>query len=290
MGGPTRTSPHPGSSPRRAHPTRPYPASHRRRSRLHPPRRRSRQPVLLTGISPLRTSLGHRHLQQTVPTLERSLQRPRPRRRHDPPARPPCRSRFPQKRQLPAQRPRPRESANRQHTVTKTPPGEPTYNRWKGVNFQAVLTVCRIVTHRQSVGLLSLHTAQIVVAGVDRHPVEPCRERRLRLVTIRLTEDSEESLLGDVKGRITITEHAKTNTEDTVLVGPHQLVEPANIPTKKPENQIGVVCGSVRHRRRFSPTHATVSPTQPHRPAGSLTARSSTGLGRRSRRLWRRGR
>ena len=141
MGGPTRTSPHPGSSPRRTHPTRPYPASHRRRSRLHPPRRRSRQPVLLTGISPLRTSLGHRHLQQTVPTLERSLQRPRPRRRHDPPARPPCRSRFPQKRQLPAQRPRPRESANRQHTVTKTPPGEPTYNRWKGVNFQAVLTI-----------------------------------------------------------------------------------------------------------------------------------------------------
>ena len=48
---------------------RPHPASHRRRSRLHPLRRRSRPPVLLTGVGPLRTSLGHRHLQQTVPTL-----------------------------------------------------------------------------------------------------------------------------------------------------------------------------------------------------------------------------
>ena len=70
-----------------------------------------------------------------------SLRRPRRHRRHDRPARPPCRSRFPQKRQLPAQRPRPGESANRQHRVTKTRPGGSIFNPWKEVNFQAVLTI-----------------------------------------------------------------------------------------------------------------------------------------------------
>jgi hypothetical protein len=70
-----------------------------------------------------RTSLDDRHLQQTIRTLGRSLRRPGRRRSHDRPGRPPRRSRLPQRRLLPTQRPRPKEHAHRQHTVTKTRPG-----------------------------------------------------------------------------------------------------------------------------------------------------------------------
>ena len=47
---------------------------------------------------------------------------------------------VPQRRLLPTQRPRPRESANRQHRVTKPRPGGSKFNRCQGVNFQPVLT------------------------------------------------------------------------------------------------------------------------------------------------------
>ena len=95
-------------------------------------------PVLSAGIGPLRTSLGDRHLQQTLRTVGRSLWRPRRRRSHDRPAHLPRRSRLPQRRLLPAQRPRPEERAHRQHRVTKARPGRSIFNRCQGVNFQVV--------------------------------------------------------------------------------------------------------------------------------------------------------
>ena len=67
---------------------------------------------------PLRTGLADRHQQQALRPLGRGLRRRRRRRRHDRPARPPRRSHRPQRRQLPAQGPRPRPrptSVNRRH-------------------------------------------------------------------------------------------------------------------------------------------------------------------------------
>jgi hypothetical protein len=55
---------HTGRAPRRARRLGRYPAAHRRRGRLHPLRSRRRQPVLPAHLSPLRTRLDDRHLQQ----------------------------------------------------------------------------------------------------------------------------------------------------------------------------------------------------------------------------------
>ena len=63
----------PRTPPSRAHPPRSHPAARHRRSRLHPLRRRSRQPVLPTRLLPLRARLGHRHLQQALRPLGRSV-------------------------------------------------------------------------------------------------------------------------------------------------------------------------------------------------------------------------
>ena len=100
MGRTPRRRAHPGPTPRRAPPPRPHARSCRRRSRLHPLRSRSREPVLPTRLVPLRT----RQLivtEQAVRPLGRSVRRRRRRRRHDRPARPPRRSHQPQRLPLP---------------------------------------------------------------------------------------------------------------------------------------------------------------------------------------------
>ena len=80
--------------------------------------------------------------QQTVRPLGRNLRRRHRRRRHDRPPRPPRRSHLPQRRQLPAQRPRPREGAHRQHRLTnQTRQGGSIFVRRKGVKIQPPLTV-----------------------------------------------------------------------------------------------------------------------------------------------------
>ena len=68
-----------------------YPLHRHRRSRLHPLRTRSRQPVLPAGVLPLRTRQPHRHQQQALRPLGRGLRRRRRGRRHDRPPRPPRR-------------------------------------------------------------------------------------------------------------------------------------------------------------------------------------------------------
>ena len=57
------------------HPPRPIPTASYRRSRLHPLRSRSCEPVLPTGVQPLRTGLPDRHQQQTVRPLGRGVRR-----------------------------------------------------------------------------------------------------------------------------------------------------------------------------------------------------------------------
>ena len=123
----------------RTGPARPLPAAGRRRSRLHPVRARSREPVLPARQLPLRTRIAHRHLQQAVRPLGRGLRRRRGRRRHDRPPRPPRRSHRSQRRQLPAQRPRPRPRPRSHQRRTMTIKGV-SFQRRQGVNFGAALT------------------------------------------------------------------------------------------------------------------------------------------------------
>ena len=91
-----------------------------------PLRGQGRQPVLRIGLGPLRTGVGHRHLQQALRALGRGVRRRHRRRRHDRPPGPPRRGPQPPRRQLPAQGPRSREGAHR-HSVS-------TPRQW-GVNF-----------------------------------------------------------------------------------------------------------------------------------------------------------
>ena len=123
MGRPPRRRPPRRPPASRAGPARPLPAARRRRGRLHPLRTRSREPVLPARLLPLRTSQPDRHQQQAVRPLGRGLRRRRRRRRHDRPPRPPRRSHRPQRRLLPAQRPRPRPRPRGHHRGTMTNQG-----------------------------------------------------------------------------------------------------------------------------------------------------------------------
>ena len=84
------------------------------------------QPLLPARLLALRTRQPHRHLQQALRTVGRGLRRRRRRGCDDRPARPPRRSRRPQRRLLPAQEPRPRPSARVVNRRRMT----------RGVNFQ----------------------------------------------------------------------------------------------------------------------------------------------------------
>ena len=97
MGRPARRRPPRRPAPRRAGPARPLPLPGRRRSRLHPVRTRSGEPVLPARLLPLRTRQPDRHQQQSLRPLGRGVRRRRRRRRHDRPTRPPRRSRSPSK-------------------------------------------------------------------------------------------------------------------------------------------------------------------------------------------------
>ena len=108
VGRPPRRRPPRRQPPTRAAQTRPLPAAGRRRGRLHPVRARGREPVLPARQLPLRAGVADRHQQQALRPVGRGLRRRRRRSRHDRPPRPPRRSPLPQRRQLPAQRPRPR--------------------------------------------------------------------------------------------------------------------------------------------------------------------------------------
>src|SRR6478609_1912312 len=122
----------------RTHPARPLPIAGHRRGRLHPVRTRSSQPVLPARVVALRTSVGDRHLQQTVRPLGRGVRRRRRGRSHDRPPRPSRRSDRPKRRFLPHQRPRPRASpgiVNRRMNTRGS-----IFNRRKGVNFRPPLT------------------------------------------------------------------------------------------------------------------------------------------------------
>ena len=84
-------------------------------------------------------AVGHRHLQQALRPLGRGLRRRHRRRRHDRPPRPPRRGRQPQRRQLPAQGPRPREGAHRRRSVTTTRGGGSKVDRRQGVKSATVV-------------------------------------------------------------------------------------------------------------------------------------------------------
>jgi len=66
VGGSPRRRPRQRTPARRAHAAGADPAAHHRRGRLHPLRRRSRQPVLPAHLRPLRAGERHRHLQQAL--------------------------------------------------------------------------------------------------------------------------------------------------------------------------------------------------------------------------------
>ena len=113
---------------------------HRRGRGYFPFEARGGQPVLPAGRVPLRAGQCHRHLQQAVRPVGRSLRRRDRGGGHDRPAGPPRRGSQPQGRQLPPQGPRPGEGANRRRSVTTRPTGGSIFNRWKRVSFQASLT------------------------------------------------------------------------------------------------------------------------------------------------------
>src|SRR3954454_5435473 len=94
----------------------PLPADHHQRGRVHPVRHRRRQPVLPARRLPLRTGLGHGHLEPAVRALGRGLRRRGRRRRNDRPARPPRRGPHPRRRLLPHPSP-PRTTRQRPRQV-----------------------------------------------------------------------------------------------------------------------------------------------------------------------------
>ena len=86
--------------------------------------------------------------QQAVRPLGRGVRRRRRRRRHDRPPRPPRRGRRPQRRQLPAQGPRPRPRPGGRHRGVMTARGS-VFTRRQGVSFRPSLTP---ISHSSSSG------------------------------------------------------------------------------------------------------------------------------------------
>lgn len=105
----------------------------------------------------------------------------------------------------------------------------------------------RIEPFGQGVSPAPLGAAQVVVTGIHGDPIEPGTEGGFGLVAVRLAEDGEEGLLRHVEGRITVTQHAETDSEHAVLVGAHQLVERREIPAEVPSNQVDVFSCAVCH-------------------------------------------
>ncbi len=109
-GRPPKRQPAPGTG--QAAPLR---TDHRRRSRLHSVRTGRREPVLPTGLIPLRTRLPDPDFQPPVRPLGRCIRRPSRRLSHDRPHRPPRRSHHPQRLKLP-----PKTHPNRLAALHKT--------------------------------------------------------------------------------------------------------------------------------------------------------------------------
>ena len=67
--------------------------------------------------------------------------------------------------------------------------------------------------------------AQLVVAGVHRHPVQPGRERRVAPEAVELAQHGQERVLGHVGGRVGITQHAQAEGVQAMLVAPDEVGE-----------------------------------------------------------------
>ena len=93
----------------------------------------------------------------------------------------------------------------------------------------------------------ALLTAEVVVAHVHRHPVEPGAEGRLGPVPIGLAEQGHERVLGGVERRLAVPEHPQADGEHPVAMDAHQLVEGAEVAAEVPLDQIHVG-GGIAHR------------------------------------------
>ena len=101
-------------------------------------------------------------------------------------------------------------------------------------------SIGRLVTLRERVGGTPLHAAQLVVAGVHRHPVQPRREQGVAAELTRLAEHGEESLLHRVQGVLPVAHDAQADREHPILVTPHELVESGSVATDGASEEIRI--------------------------------------------------
>ncbi len=109
--------------------------------------------------------------------------------------------------------------------------------------------VCRVDRVGERFGATSLRLAELVVAGVDRHSVEPGAERCLCLIAIGFAKDGDEGLLNRIQRRIPVLHHAQADAKDTILVCPDELIEGGDITTQIPVEEFDVLGGPARHAR-----------------------------------------
>ncbi len=93
-----------------------------------------------------------------------------------------------------------------------------------------------------------LALAQQVVAGVDRHAVEPGRERGLAAERRELAEHREERVLGRVARVLLSPRHAEGEVVDASLVAFDQRGERGSISRQVPADEVFVAGRRVRHR------------------------------------------
>src|SRR5690606_3891375 len=76
----------------------------------------------------------------------------------------------------------------------------------------------------QGIGAAPRGPSQLVIAGVDCHPVEPGRELRVAAELVGLAEYGDEGVPGRVQGGFPVPENPQTDSECPILVTPRQLV------------------------------------------------------------------
>jgi hypothetical protein len=73
----------------------------------------------------------------------------------------------------------------------------------------------------------------MVMAGVDRNPIEPSGELRATRVLATLSVDRQEGVLCGIERVFAAAHHPEAEPEDMVLVACHQLIERGAISTKE---------------------------------------------------------